>query len=246
LDLNPFFLAGGPVGCLLIHGGTGSPPEMRPMGQYLAAQGLTVLGVRLAGHGTVPEDLAGITWRDLVRSAEDGLDELQHHCTHVFVAGLSMGGSLTLYLAAHRSIAGAIAMSTPAYINDWRLKLLPVVKLFVKWHAMNDELDLTDPSARQMMSFYRRIPVTFAQEVQSLMREVRASLPAVQVPVLVMQGRFDRSIPADSAEVILESLGARDKEIVWWSNSGHAITVDTECEAVWARAYAFIAAHVPS
>ena len=68
----------------------------------------------------------------------------------------------------------------------------------------------------------------------------------MQVPVLLMQGRFDRTIPVASAQPIFESLGSKDKEIVWWSNSGHAITVDTEREAVWARAYAFIVAHVPS
>jgi len=42
LDLNPFFLAGGPTGCLLIHGFSGSPPEMRSMEECLAQQGLTV------------------------------------------------------------------------------------------------------------------------------------------------------------------------------------------------------------
>ena len=40
LDLNPFFFEGGEVGCLLVHGFSGSPPEMRPMGEYLAGKGL--------------------------------------------------------------------------------------------------------------------------------------------------------------------------------------------------------------
>lgn len=44
LDLNPFFFEGGPTGSLSIHGFSGSPPEMRPMGEYLAQKGLTVRG----------------------------------------------------------------------------------------------------------------------------------------------------------------------------------------------------------
>jgi len=244
LDLNPFFFQGGPVGCLLIHGGTGSPPEMRPMGEYLADKGLTVLGVRLAGHGTTPEDLAKTTWQDLVTSAEEGLDQLQERCERVFVAGLSMGGLLTLYLAAHHPVAGAIVMSAPAYIEDWRLKLMPVIKYFVKWHHSSGELDLTDPKGRERVFFYQRIPIIFGQQVDRLLREVRRNLSRVQVPVLIMQGRCDRTIPADSAQILFEGLGTKDKEIVWWSNSGHAITVDSEREAVWARAYAFIAAHI--
>ncbi|MGC8787026.1 MAG: alpha/beta hydrolase [Anaerolineae bacterium] len=243
LDLNPFFFKGGPVGCLLIHGGTGSPPEMRPMGEYLAAKGLTVLGVRLAGHGTTPEDLAKTSWQDLVASAEEGLYRLQEQCERVFVAGLSMGGLLTLYLAAHHPIAGAIVMAAPAYLSDWRLRWLPVIKHFIKWYYSSGELDLTDPEAGQRLSFYRKVPLVFGEQVNRLLQEVRSSLGQVRVPVLIMQGRYDRTIPPDSAQILFDSLGTEDKEIVWWPNSGHAITVDSEREAVWARAYAFIAAH---
>jgi carboxylesterase len=45
---EPFYFPGGKTGCLLVHGFTGSPKEMRWMGEYLAGQGYTVLGVRLA------------------------------------------------------------------------------------------------------------------------------------------------------------------------------------------------------
>lgn len=244
LDLNPFFFEGEPVGCLLIHGGTGSPPEMRPMGEYLADKGLTVLGVRLAGHGTTPEDLAGTTWQDLITSAEEGLYRLQEQCECVFVAGLSMGGLLTLYLAVRHPIAGAVLMSTPAYLNDWRLKWIPIIKHFVKWHHSSGELDLTDPKGGERVSFYRRVPIIFGQHANRLLREARDSLAHVQVPVLIMQGDFDQSIPADSAQILFDGLATEDKEIVRWSNSGHTITVDSEREAVWARVYGFIAAHV--
>jgi carboxylesterase len=246
LDLNPFLFPGGPLGCLLIHGGTGSPPEMRPMGEYLAHRGLTVLGVRLAGHGTTPEDLAGTTWQDLVASAEDGLVQLQAHCARVFVAGLSVGGLLTLHLAAHQTIAGAIVMSAPAYLKSWQLKVMPVVTRFAKWHRSSGNADLTVPSVGESKFSYRRIPVVFGEQVNSLMQQVRSDLGLVQVPVLIMQGRRDGTIAADSAQVLFDGLGTKDKQIVWWSSSGHAMTVDHEREQVWARSYAFIAAHSTS
>lgn len=65
LDLNPVLFPRGPVGCLLIHGGTGSPPEMRPMGEYLAQKGLTVLGGAWRGMRLPPRiwpELRGRTW----------------------------------------------------------------------------------------------------------------------------------------------------------------------------------------
>jgi carboxylesterase len=43
LDPSPFLLEGGSVGVLLIHGFTGSPPEMRLVGDYLNQRGLAEL-----------------------------------------------------------------------------------------------------------------------------------------------------------------------------------------------------------
>src|SRR4051812_28032023 len=76
-----FFLPGGPTGVLLLHGFTSSPAEVRPLGDFLAAQGYTVYSPLLAGHGTAPEDLRGTTWRDWVASAEAGEEVLRDaHC----------------------------------------------------------------------------------------------------------------------------------------------------------------------
>jgi len=240
LDLNPFFFAGGSTGCLLVHGFSGSPPEMRPMGEYLAAQGLVALGVRLAGHGTSPEDMARTTWRDWMASAEEGLRELQGRCSRVFAAGLSMGGLLVLHLAAHYPLAGVMAMSTPAYIADRRFRFMPLVQPFVRWITPGMESDLTDPEAENRFSAYRRLPTRCVVSLGQLMRLVRRELPRIKIPVLVMQGRCDRSIPADSARIIFDGLGTADKELVWFENSGHCMTVDSERQAVWGRAYEFI------
>jgi len=243
LDVKPFFFPGGPVGCLLVHGFSGSPPEMRPMGEFLAAKGLTVLGVRLAGHGTSPEDMARTTWRDWVASAEEGLQELRGRCERVFAAGLSMGGLIVLHLAAHHPLDGVIAMATPAYIADWRFRLLPLIQYFVPWVRPKTESDLTDPQAQERIFSYDVLPTRCLVSLGELIRLVRRELPRVGVPVLLMQGRRDRHIPRESAQILFEALGTKDKEIVWWPNSGHCITVDSEREAVWARAYEFIAKH---
>lgn len=241
LDLNPFFIEGGPTGCLLVHGFSGSPPEMRPMGEYLAQQGLTVLGVRLAGHGTTPEDMATTTWRDWVASAEEGLQELQARCQQVFLAGLSMGGLIVLHLAAHHSVAGVVAMGTPAYIADWRFRFVPLAQHFMRWFTPDIESDLTDPQAEERCWSYDRLPIRCIASLGQLIRLVRRELPRVEVPALIMQGEKDHHVPADSAHLIFDELGNDDKEIVWWPNSGHCITIDSEREAVWGRAFQFIA-----
>jgi carboxylesterase len=46
---EPFLLRGGPDGCLLVHGFTALPEEMRLLGDDLAQAGHTVLGIRPRG-----------------------------------------------------------------------------------------------------------------------------------------------------------------------------------------------------
>ena len=118
LDPRPFAFEGGKVGVLLIHGFTGAPAEMRPMGKYLAAQGYTVAGPQLAGHGSHWQTLNRMRWQDWVSSASVALTQLQAHCDQVFVGGLSLGGLITLYLGAqHPEIDGLVPMA-PAIIRE--------------------------------------------------------------------------------------------------------------------------------
>src|SRR2546430_6543846 len=81
--------------CLLLHGFTGSPWDMRPLGDALAARGFRVKGVRLPGHGGEPEAMAGVSARDWEEACETALDSLAS-TPRVFVAGLSMGALLAL------------------------------------------------------------------------------------------------------------------------------------------------------
>ncbi|MGH2626582.1 MAG: alpha/beta hydrolase, partial [Anaerolineales bacterium] len=106
-------LGGGDLGCLLLHGFTGSPLEMVPMAEALAQDGFTVHVARLAGHGTTPEDLAETSWADWVRSARQAYLTLRAQCRAVAVGGLSMGGAIALLLAASEAPAAVVAMATP-------------------------------------------------------------------------------------------------------------------------------------
>ena len=77
---RPFFEQRGQAGVLMLHGYSGSPAELRPMGQALAAANYTVCGPLLAGHGGAPDGLLGVTWQDWLGSAEAGLRQLAASC----------------------------------------------------------------------------------------------------------------------------------------------------------------------
>ena len=244
LDPSAFFLEGGPVGVLLIHGFTGSPPEMRLIGDYLHQRGLTVSGPLLPGHGTTAEDMNRSRWTEWTGHVERALADLQARCERVFAGGLSMGSVLTLYLAAHHpELAGAIAYSPAVWPADRLLYLTPALKYLIRQQPKSGDSDLVDPEADLQLWSYEDNPAFAAHEFLKLLRRVRRRLPRVTCPLLVIHSTGDTAIDPDSARRTCERVGSADKELVTLHHSGHCLTVDSEWEAVATKTYEFIHAH---
>lgn len=239
-----FTLPAGPVGVLLIHGFTGSPPEMRPIGDYLHARGLTVAAPLLPGHGTTVEETNRCRWPDWAAHVDGALAELQAQCAQVFVGGLSMGALLTLYLAQRHPEIGGIMLYAPALIAADRLIwLTPLLKHVMPLRAKSGESDLTDPEAHLRLWGYEEQPVRAAHELLKLQLHVRRRLPRVTSPALIVASTLDTAIHPRSAPVVYERIGTADKELVWLNNSGHCLTVDSEWETAAERTHQFILRH---
>jgi carboxylesterase len=244
LDPSAFFLEGGPVGVLLIHGFTGAPVEMRMVGDYLHQQGCTVSGPLLPGHGTTVEDMNRCKWTDWTGHTEQSLVDLQARCETVFVGGLSMGSLLTLYLAAHHpELVGAFIYSPASWVANRLIHLTPVVKYLLPKKPKSDESDLTDPGAELRLWHYDDYPVFAAHELLKLIRQVRRLLPRVTCPLLVVHSTLDTYIHPTSARRTYEQVGSTDKELITLHNSGHCITVDSEWRIIAEKTYEFMQMH---
>jgi carboxylesterase len=245
---DPFDYPGNSTGVLLIHGFTGSAAEMRPMGQHLAAQGYAVVGPLLPGHGTRWQDMARCKWTDWADAVEQAYRALKRRCSKVFVCGGSMGGLLTLYLAQrHPEISGIVPMAPAIFTADWRVGLAWLIKYFVHFRPSDpacDGDDLTDPEAgsRYLWS-YKGTPIAAVEQLVLLQHAVRRDLRKIAMPALIFQGTRDKSVKPESAVHVLSQIASQDKELIWWSNSGHCLWVDSEREQVWQKAHQFIAAH---
>jgi carboxylesterase len=221
---EPFFFPGNRIGCLLVHGFTGAPKEMRWMGEYLNQQGYSVLGVRLAGHATQPQDILRTRWQDWLASVEDGYDLLGGCVDQIFVIGLSLGGILTLRFASQFPVNGVVAISTPYAIpNDPRLPFIRLISPFITWIKKGPP-DWHNPEAAKDHVEYPRMPIRGILQVLDLISQMRSSLPKIQAPALIIQSRQDGSVVPQNAEQLLAALGSQDKNILWVENSGHVIT----------------------
>lgn len=240
---EPFFFPGGRTGCLLVHGFTGTPKEMRWLGEYLSGQGHTVLGVRLAGHATQPEDMLRVRWEDWIASVEDGWRMLGDCTDRIVVMGLSMGGMLSLLFAAHYPVAGVAAMSTPHHLPS--NPLLPYAEILsrVKPAMPKGPSDWRDQEAEKQHVDYPDYPTRTIAQLRDLLVEMRLELPQVKAPVLLIYSRGDATIRPEDRHVdqIYDALGSRDKQVVWVENSGHVITEDAERQEVFQAVGSFVA-----
>jgi carboxylesterase len=239
----PFFFEGGPVGCLLIHGFTGSPPVMRELGEHLAERGLTVSCNTLPGHGTTPEDMSRTNWHDWHRACVTNLAEFSARCSTVFLCGLSMGGTLSLHLAAHYAnrynVAGVAAYGAPLYMKHPLLPLLPIGRHFMKFMGTPPP-DVADLSAQDRVQSYDRVPLDCFASLLDLLAHVKNDVPDINVPAILFHGKDDHTVEFANVRLIHELLGSTDKTVVELERSYHCVTVDYEKDVVQQKTYEFI------
>ncbi len=219
------------------------PEEMRPCGIYLSAQGYTVLGVRLAGHATHPNDLARTRWQDWLVSVEEALAILRAVCDRVVLIGQSMGGMVALLSAARYSIDGVVVISTPyAREDDFRLRTVRLWSSFIPV-IHKGKMPLTDlKSDRREKEYpaYPFFPTRILAEVEDLKSEMRAAVAEIKVPVLVIQSKSDPSLDEQNANQLFKSLNTRHKSLFWLENAGHSIVLDPQCDLAFEKINQFL------
>lgn len=244
---KPFLLGEGKNAVLLIHGFTGLPHEMREYGEYLASQGFRVHAPLLPGHGTTKEDMIKTRRADWIRGADEGLKLLQKEgADNVFVSGLSMGGTLTLYLGEkHPEVRGLLPICAPVYLQDWRLRLLlPIIKHFTNYYSaeLSDVLDksaLENPIAREHRRRYDKIALPCLVELLALIRETKERLSSIRQPILIAQARKDQVVPPSNADYIFSRVSSSAKRVLWLDNSGHVATIDLDKRILFKEAAEF-------
>ncbi|MCB8978315.1 MAG: alpha/beta fold hydrolase [Ardenticatenaceae bacterium] len=237
LEGDTFFWPGNDVGILLLHGLTATTAEVRLLAEKLRAEGYTISAPLLPGHGTNPEDLNETTWHDWAWAAEKAYQHLATVCDQVFVGGESTGGALALYLAAqHKEIAGvlcyapAIKLAIPTH---------DMVRLYVAAPLVNS-MPKDNVGSNEYWQGYRVNPLRAVMELIRLGLEVRRQLPQISQPVLIMQGRNDKTVSADVGDIILEGVLSERVEQHWWEKSGHVILLEDELDEITAVTLNFI------
>ena len=236
---EPLSAAGSDVGVLVVHGFTGNPGTMRPLADALAAAGFTVEMPRLPGHGTTIDDMATTTWADWSGAAESAYLDLAGRCRSVVVAGLSMGGTLTAWLAArHPEIAGIVCINPAVSPREPEVKEM-VTLMLAAGETVSPGIgsDIADPDAHE--SAYEGTPLACALSLFEALDELQPLLGDITSPLLLMTSTEDHVVEPASSDHLAASVSG-PVERVTLERSYHVATLDHDKELIAERTIAFV------
>ena len=218
------YLEGGPKGVLILHGYASYPGEFRGLAETLHAEGFTVSVPRLPGHGTDRRDFLQSNRHDWLRKAVDSYLDLTSTCESVYPAGLSMGGVLTLLLAAMFR-PERVALMAPAVTNRNKLIWLTPLLKYVVRHLPGTFKDTTDDPDREYLQreYWAHKYTKTAAEVFKLQLTARRNMAKVEADILTLVSRTDPTVSWRVAKYIEDRVGSAVKRHIIFPDGPHLL-----------------------
>jgi carboxylesterase len=241
-DLRPAESGGAEWGAALcLHGLTGTPYEVRPLAEAIAARGIRARGPALPGHNSTPQALALLSRDAWITAVADEYERLreQHEC--VFLVGLSLGALLSLELAAREHVDALVSIGAPVWFRQPLPLLIPLLKRLHPMISKREGSDIQDPDARMRHPGYSEMPLASVHELIRIQRVVRATLSRITAPILVAHGAHDVTANPRDARRIYERVASTEKELALYEASGHVVTVDRDGADLADRVAEFLA-----
>jgi len=232
--------SGANVAFLLIHGFCSDSDELASLGEELESRGMASLAMKIAGHGTTPENLAETTWKDWYDSVTNALSKVKSWDTeYLFVAGLSMGSDLTLYLSTkEKGIDGIVIFSPAVKAGGLVGKLIPLLKLFKKFRSV--DLSYIPKMYDLPRTKYDREPLSAIHEFLKFTKETRKILNDVTVPTIIIKAGADKTVDPRNADFVYKSISSEDKKIYTIEGAEHVITCHPTRKDAYPLVFEFI------
>ncbi|MDH4423214.1 MULTISPECIES: carboxylesterase [Bacillus] len=235
---KPFTFEGGDRAVLLLHGFTGNSADVRMLGRFLEKKGYTCHAPIYKGHGVPPEQLVHTGpedwWKDVMNAYQHLKDQGYEKIAAV---GLSLGGVFSLKLAYTLPILGVVPMCAPMYIKSEEIMyqgILAYAREYKKREQKSPE------RIEQEMFEFKQTPMNTLKALQELIRDVRNNVDMIYAPTFVVQARHDEMINTDSANIIYNGVESTLKDIKWYEDSTHVITLDKERDVLHEDVYNFL------
>lgn len=231
-----------PLGVLILHGFTSCRATVEAVVPQAEALGLPWRLPQLRGHWTHHRDLHGVTYHDWLSDARSALGLLRREAERVAVVGLSMGGVLTLNLAAEQPHAiDSVAVLAPAlrFVTPLARVSPLLARVLREWQSGGAD-GFSDKALAARSTNYRAFSSAAFVSLYRAGPRVERLLPQIGAPALILGARNDRVVQPACAQLVYDRIGSRQKELVWFERSGHEMLLDCEAESVAARVGRFL------
>ncbi|WP_342600978.1 alpha/beta fold hydrolase [Psychrobacillus sp. FSL H8-0483] len=233
-----FTFEGGKRAVLLLHGFTGSTKDVKKLGEYLQKRGYTCHAPMYRGHGVTPEELLETSPTDWWQDVVDGYHHLKNQgYEEIAVAGISLGGVFSLRVAEEFPVKAVVSMCAPIKRNSTDGlfdRLYNYAKIYKSFEGKSREEIIEE------LDVLKNTPKDSLEGVQAITENTCEELSSITSPTLVLQGALDDAIYQESASFILEHVETDEKEIIWYKESGHIITLGKEKDKVCEDVFTFL------
>ncbi len=235
---KPFTFEGGKRAVLLLHGFTGSSADVRMLGRFLEKKGYTCHAPIYKGHGVPPEELVHTGPEDWWQDVLGGYEYLKEKgYEEIAVAGLSLGGVFSLKLGYTVAVKGIIPMCAPMYIKSEETMYNGVVDYARQYKKLEGK---SQEQIEIEIEEFKKTPMGTLKALQELIADVRKNVDMIYAPTFVVQARHDEMINTDSANIIYNEVESDNKQIKWYEESTHVITLGKEKEQLHEDVYQFL------
>ena len=226
-----------PFGVLMLHGFPCNNHNFEPIEPGMQALDLPYRIPNLRGMGVGnPEALRGLTWHDWLADSHAALEDLLQEVEKAIVIGYSMGGALTIMLAAESSdrmdslilAAPMMQLASPFAPGRPLGFMIPILKVILKkWKYPPSPLD----GYRRL---YPWVPIDPLISVVELSSVVWRHMPQVSLPALLLQGTQDEVVTRRGLTLANDCLATvpAQKRMLWVEGVTHDIFFGPGSQAI--------------
>ena len=254
-----------PDGVFLIHGLGGTQYDLGSMHKRLKNAGLVTHSLTLPGHGTKPEDLAGVTAEDWIDAVVAKYREVRDQHPRLHLMGMCMGSLLAAVVAEREkhTKGNLVMLAPPVFIDGWAtpwyrglrplLYAVPGIGRTMKIEE-EDPFGIKNEQLRAIVKakfergenfHYRWVPLECIRQVDRLRGILMKGAKEIRCPTLVVHAREDELTSLRSANFLVEQIGGGRARMVVLEDSYHMICVDNDREIVAKNVLEFFGAALP-
>ena len=209
---------------ICVHGHGATTYESLPIAKEIFNKGIDVVGMILPAHGIkdkkqAQKAMGQVKMHDWLNAIRSEIKKAREFYEHVFIYGQSMGGAISLVMAAENRVE-ACAVTSPAIKLP---KIAGIITFLFGWLNINISVDLENEEIFNEVYAFRNMKDT--KQLVKLAKFTRKNLFKIRCPTLVCHSHNDQIIDP-SVPMLIQNGAKGPVKINWYDKSGHCMPLD--------------------